>query len=114
MPQYRPVTARVTLVGRSWHAVEPGVYCFQAVVDGEPAELRVDEEIAFEFLGAWTQSAEQCLDILRLHRADLARGLERILNGVGAIDPAGHYRLTLDDMDHPPGVHPSLTGLQSK
>ena len=40
MPQSRYATARVKLDGRSWHASDEAVYCFDALVDGEPAELR--------------------------------------------------------------------------
>jgi hypothetical protein len=98
MPQRRYATARVKLDGRSWHASDAAVYCFEALVDGEPAELRVAEEIAFDLLGAWTRSEEKCLDILRLHRAELAKSLERILHVVGDHDHNGHYLLTLKDI----------------
>lgn len=67
---------RVTVVGRSWESHTQGVYCFEATVDGVPVELEVGEEVAFDFLQAWTPSAAKCLEILRLHRADLAQALE--------------------------------------
>ena len=99
MPERRYATARVKLDGRSWYASDQAAYCFDALVDGEPAELRVAEEIAFDLLGAWTRSEEKCLDILRLHRAELAKSLERILHGVGDHDHNGHYLLTLKDIE---------------
>jgi len=99
MPQKRYTAARVKLDGRSWCASNQGVYCFEAQVDGEPAELRVAEDIAFDLLGAWTRSEEKCLDILRLHRAELAKSLERILHVVGDRDHNGHYLLTLKDIE---------------
>jgi hypothetical protein len=99
MPKNRYTAARVKLSGRSWCASNQGVYCFDAIVDGEPAELRVAEDVAFDLLGAWTRSEEKCLDILRLHRAELAKSLERILHGVGGRDHNGHYLLTLADIE---------------
>lgn len=115
MQRNRAPIPRVTLSGRSWSANGKGVYCFQALVDGEPAELRVAEEVAFDFLGAWTPSREKCLDILRLHRTELATCLERILHVVGDPDHNGHYDLTLNDMERagaPP--HPAPPGAISE
>jgi hypothetical protein len=99
MPKNRYTHARVKLDGRSWFASGQGVYCFDAIVDGEPAELRVAEDVAFDLLGTWTHSEEKCLDILRLHRAELAKSLERILHVVGDRDHNGHYLLRLEDIE---------------
>jgi hypothetical protein len=97
-PKKEPVTFEVSLEGRSWGA-DKGLYCFEATVDGEPTELRISEDVAFDLLGAWTMSREKCLEILRRHRADLARNLERKLRAVGP--PEGHngYFLTLRDVE---------------
>jgi hypothetical protein len=69
------------VAGRSCKTTEPGVFSFEATVDGEPVELRVTEHVAFDFLRAWTIDREKCFDILRLHRRELARSLERKLEG---------------------------------
>ena len=67
------------------------------MVDGEASELHVAEDVAFDLLGAFTMSAEKCLRILRLHRSDLARNLERKLNARGVAD--GAHFLSLDDIE---------------
>lgn len=91
-------TRRVTVIGRSWQSHEPGFYCFEAAIDGQPTELHVSEEIAFDFLKAWTPNSAKCLEILRLHRADLARLLERKIRARGRPGPAGFHVLTWGDL----------------
>jgi hypothetical protein len=90
---------RVMVEGRSWDIVEKGQYGFEATVDGEPTELRITEDVAFDLLGARTMSRQKCLDILRLHRADLAKNLERMLRAVGHPDDHALYFLTLYDIE---------------
>jgi hypothetical protein len=75
------------------------VYCFEVTVDGEASELHVAEDVAFDLLGAFTMNDEKCLEILRLHRSDLARNLERKLNARGVSDRAAFHFLSLDDID---------------
>jgi hypothetical protein len=91
--------ARVSLEARSWAIADEGLYSFEATVDGKAAEVRIAEDVAFDRLGAWTMSREKCLDILRLHRAGLAKSLERKLQAVGFPDLANLYFLTLDDIE---------------
>jgi hypothetical protein len=91
--------ARVSLEGRSWAMADVGLYSFEALVDGKGAEVRIAEEIAFDWLGAWTMSRQTCLEILQLHRADLAKSLERKLLAIGFPDPRGLYFLNLDDIE---------------
>ena len=91
-------TRRVAVVGCSWESHEPGFYCFEAAIDGQPTELHVSEEVAFDFLKAWTPSSAKCLEILRLHRADLARLLERKLSARGRPGPSGFHVLTWGDL----------------
>ncbi|MDQ7250718.1 hypothetical protein [Dongia sedimenti] len=75
--------SRVGLAGRSWESSEPGFFCFEAAIDGEPTIVHVSEQVAFDYLGAWTPDTAKCLAILRLHRADLARLAERKLKSSG-------------------------------
>ena len=91
-------TRRVAVVGRSWESHEPGFYCFEAAIDGQPTELHVSEEVAFDFLKAWTPNSAKCLEILRLHRTDLARLLERKLRARAQPGPGGFYILTWGDL----------------
>ncbi|WP_395021315.1 hypothetical protein [Dongia sp.] len=70
---------RVQVMDVSWQSPEKGYHCFEALVDGQAAVVHVAEDIAFDFLGGWTPDTAKCLDILRLHRADLAKALERKL-----------------------------------
>lgn len=95
----RSAIVRVSLEGESWAIADQGLYCFKATVDGEAAEVRVAEEVAFDRLGAWTMSSEKCLDILRLHRADLAKNLERKLQAIGFPHARGLYFLALRDIE---------------
>lgn len=90
---------QVHVHGRSWKLVIKSVYCFEVTVDGEPSELHVAEEIAFDLLGAFTMNDEKCLQILRLHRSDLAKNLERKLDARGVPDSVGFHFLSLDDID---------------
>jgi hypothetical protein len=99
MARSEPAMVRVSVEGRSWDIVEQGQYGFEATVDGEPTELRISEDVAYDLLGARTTSRQKCLDILRLHRADLARNLERKLRAVGHPDNHGLYFLTLHDIE---------------
>jgi hypothetical protein len=103
MPQRKPIV-RVTIEGRSWIGAENGVYGFEAYVDGEQTELRVSEDVAFDLLGTWTLSRGTCLDILRLHRTDLAQNLERKLRLSNQTDTDGRYSLALHDIKR---IHPA-------
>jgi len=92
-------SSRVKVHGRSWKLKNKGVYCFEITVDGEASELRVAEDVAFDLLGAFTMSDEKCLEILRLHRSDLARSLDRKLYTAEGSDCAKFHFLSLDDID---------------
>jgi hypothetical protein len=98
MPKRLPIV-RVSVEGRSWHAADEDFYCFDAVVDGKGTELRVAEDVAFDLLGAWTRSQEKCLNILRLHRADLAKNLEHKISAVGYVKGSDFHLLTLRDIE---------------
>lgn len=95
--------SRVKVQGRSWKLRGKGVYCFEMTVDGEASELRIAEDVAFDLLGAFTTSGEKCLEILRLHRSDLAKNLERKLHGSGPPGRTTLHFLSLDDVDR---IHP--------
>jgi hypothetical protein len=88
---------RVVVAGRSWESHESGIYCFEAAIDGQPTEVHVSEEVAFDFLKAWTPNSGKCLEILRLHRADLAQLLERKIRDRHRSGPNGYYLLTWRD-----------------
>jgi hypothetical protein len=94
---------RVKLEGRSWKIIDKGVYCFEVTVDGQVSELRIMEDVAFDLLGAFTMSGEKCLEILRLHRAELAKNLERKLNSVGFPGDKTFHFLSLNDIER---THP--------
>jgi len=68
---------RVSVSGRSGESGTAGLYWFEATVDGLPIELHVCEDVAFDLLQAWTPSHPKCLEILRVHRGELARALEQ-------------------------------------
>lgn len=87
----------VMVEGPSWEGVERGMYCFEVFVDGVRGQLHVEEDLAFDFLGAWTLSAATCLDILRLHRAELGQALARKLKAGGNLQN-GHYLLGWQDL----------------
>jgi hypothetical protein len=106
----------VMVEGPSWEGAERGLYCFEVFVDGVRGQLHVQEELAFDFLGAWTLSAATCLDILRLHRAELAQALARKLKAGGS-PRNGHYLLAWQDLEpgrlasrlaHHPGTKTSV------
>lgn len=99
----------VAIDGRSWASTAQGLYCFEATINGEARELHVSEDVAFDLLGAWTFSREKCLDILRLHRADLAKNLERKLRGVFHPGDKSHCLLTLPDIQR---THPAARDRQ--
>ena len=88
---------RVTVAGRSWESREAGLYCFEATIDGEPTEIHVSEEVAFNFRNAWTPNTGKCLEILRLHRADLARMLEWKLHARHRPSHRGSHLITWRD-----------------
>jgi hypothetical protein len=92
-------SSRVKVHGRSWKLKNKGVYCFEITVDGEASELRVAEDVAFDLLGAFTMSDEKCLEILRLHRSDLARNLDRKLYMAEGAARARFHFLSLGDID---------------
>jgi hypothetical protein len=92
------VSAIVTVEGRSWESMQRGIYCFEVSVNGVLGELQVQEDLAFDLLGAWTLSARTCLDILRLHRGELAEALTRKLGHAGVFQ-AGPYLLTWQDLE---------------
>jgi hypothetical protein len=91
------LTSRATVAGRSWESTKPGIFCFEATIDGQPTELHVSEDVAFDFLKAWTPSSAKCLEILRLHRQDLARMLEQKIRARRRRGPGGFYLLTWRD-----------------
>lgn len=101
----RKAAVAVTIDGSSWGGIEKGFYNFEATVDGKPSLLRVSEEVAFDFLGAWTRSRTLCLEILRLHRGDLAETLARKLRLGARTAEIGLYSLTLRDMERIPATH---------
>ena len=103
MSEVRSAIPRVKLEGGSWAGADCGLYCFEATIDGEKAELRVTEDVAFDLLGAWTMSHTKCLEILRLHRADLAKNLERKLLTLGFTDNGNLHFLDLGDIER---THP--------
>jgi hypothetical protein len=88
----------VTIEGASWEGSQRGSYCFEVFVDGARGELHVQEDLAFDILGAWTLSAQTALDILRLHRAELAQALARKLTR-GRGSKEGHYFLVWQDLE---------------
>jgi hypothetical protein len=90
-------STRVVIAGRSWESHEAGLYCFEATLDGQPTEVHVSEDVAFDFLKAWTPDSAKCLEILRLHRADLARLLERKIRDRHRPGPNGFHVLTWRD-----------------
>jgi hypothetical protein len=96
---------RVKLQGRSWKILDQGLYCFEATVDGEASEVRITEEVAFDLLGAFTVSSDKCLEVLRRHRTELARNLERKLTAVGFPGDRSLHFLSLNDVDR---TNPSL------
>jgi hypothetical protein len=105
MPKRRP-DVTVTIEGSPWTSIEKGFYNFEATVDGKPSQLRVSEEVAFDLLGAWTLSQALCLDILRLHRSELAENLALKLRMGGHALDSGLYSLTLRNMERiKPKVH---------
>jgi hypothetical protein len=94
---------RVKLQGRSWKIIDKGIYCFEVTVDGEVSELRIMEDVAFDLLGAFTMSGDKCLEILRLHRSELAKNLERKLHAVGFPGDRTMHVLSLNDIER---THP--------
>jgi hypothetical protein len=95
------ISVAVLIEGRSWIGSERGVYCFEVNVNGVQGELRIQEELAFDFLGAWTFNPKTCLDILRLHRAELAQALAlKLKNPLGTGN--GPYLLTWRDLNPGP------------
>jgi hypothetical protein len=91
------VSSIVVIEGTSWEGAERGMYCFEVFVNGVRGQLHVQEDLAFDLLGAWTLSAKTCLNILRLHRAELAKALERKLKSGGA-SRDGRYLLGWQDL----------------
>jgi hypothetical protein len=87
----------VVVEGPSCEGAERGTYCFEVFVNGVRGQLQVQEELAFDLVGAWTLSAQTGLDILRLHRAELARALARKLTGGGG-PKNGQYTLAWQDL----------------
>ncbi len=90
------LSTTVVVDGPSWEGAERGMYCFEVFVNGVRGQLHIQEELAFDFLGAGTLSAA-CLDILRLHRVELAEALARKLKG-GGLSKSGHYLLAWQDL----------------
>ena len=103
MPK-RIVALTVAIEGQSWGGIEQGFYNFEATVNGKPCQIRVSEEVAFDFLGGWTRSQMVCLDILRSHRSALAENLARKLRVGGRNVDSGLYSLTLRDLERFPAL----------
>jgi hypothetical protein len=89
----------VVVETRSGKIAKQGVYCFQVTVDDIPGELHVSEDVAFDLLGAWTLSTQQCLDILRRHHADLELCLKRKIALVGWPAFTGTHHINLHDIE---------------
>lgn len=91
------LSTTVVVDGRSWEGAELGMYCFEVFVNGVRGQLEIQEELALDFRGAGTLSAATCLDILRLHRVELAEALARKLKS-GGNSKSGHYLLAWQDL----------------
>jgi hypothetical protein len=91
------LSTTVVVDGPSWEGAELGMYCFEVFVNGVRGQLHIQEELALDFRGAGTLSAATCLDILRLHRVELAEALARKLKGGGDTE-SGHYLLAWQDL----------------
>lgn len=92
------ISTIVVVEGPSWEGAERGVYGFEVFVNGVRGQLYIQEDLVFDFLGAWTLSARTGLDILRLHRAELAQALTRKLKRGGGPEN-GHYLLDWQDLE---------------
>jgi hypothetical protein len=90
---------RVKLQGQSWKMGDKGIYSFEVTVDGEVSELPIMEDVAFDLLGAITMSGEQCLEILRQHRSEIAKNLVRKLHAMGFPGDRSMHLLLLSDIE---------------